>query len=154
MDPQQIKAFIDAMAASELDEMVVSHEGWTLRLARRAATTTRSDAQDAPAPVAAMAQPETANAPASQREPSSSSQTVASPMFGVVHLQQAPGEPPFVAPGDVIEAGQILCTIEAMKVFNEVRAERGGRVSAVLVTSGAEVEAGQPLITLEQPADV
>jgi acetyl-CoA carboxylase biotin carboxyl carrier protein len=154
MDPQQIKAFIDAMAASGLDEMVVSHEGWTLRLARRAAMTTRSDAQVAPAPVAVIAQAETANAPVPEREPSSGPEAVASPMFGVVHLQQAPGEPPFVAPGDVIEPGQIVCTIEAMKVFNEVRAERGGRVSAVLVTSGAEVEAGQALITLEQAADV
>ena len=153
MDAQQIKAFIDAMAASDLDEMLVSHEGWTLRLARRGAATTRSDTA-ALALVAAGAQPATASAPVSQREPSSGPEAVAAPMFGVVHLQQAPGEPPYVAPGDVIEPGQILCTIEAMKVFNEVRAERGGRVSAVLVTSGAEVEAGQALITLEQAADV
>ena len=71
-------------------------------------------------------------------------------MFGVVHLQQAPGEPPFVRVGDVIEAGQMLCAIEAMKVFNDVRADRGGRIAAVLVASGAEVEAGQPLVTIER----
>jgi acetyl-CoA carboxylase biotin carboxyl carrier protein len=77
---------------------------------------------------------------------------VRAPLFGVVHLQQAPGEPPFVKPGDLVAAGQMLCTIEAMKVFNEVRAERAGRVSAVLVTSGSEVEAGQPLLAIEQVA--
>ncbi|HVZ44905.1 MAG TPA: acetyl-CoA carboxylase biotin carboxyl carrier protein subunit [Ramlibacter sp.] len=50
-------------------------------------------------------------------------------MFGIVHLRSAPGEPPFVKPGDVIEAGALLCTIEAMKVFNEVRAEEACRVA-------------------------
>src|SRR5262245_28490219 len=124
MDAQQIKAFIDAMAASDLDEMEVSHEGWTLRLARHGATGVQREARTAPAPVP----PSTARAPA-LRERSSRSDAVAAPMFGVVHLQQAPGEPPFVAPGDRIEPGQVVCTIEAMKVFNEVRAERGGRVS-------------------------
>jgi acetyl-CoA carboxylase biotin carboxyl carrier protein len=125
--------------------MEVNHEGWTLRLVRRADATTRSGSPAAVAPVASVA-------PTIASDPSTSIEPVTAPMFGIVHLQQAPGEPPFVAPGDVIETGQIVCTIEAMKVFNEVRAERGGRVSAVLVASGAEVEAGQALITLE-PAD-
>lgn len=151
MDAQQIKAFIDAMAASDLDEMVVGHEGWTLRLVRRGATTPR---RDSIAATASAARSTTANAQGPHPEPSNGPQAVAAPMFGVVHLQQAPGEPPFVAPGDVIAPGQIVCTIEAMKVFNEVRAERGGRVSAVLVTTGVEVDAGQALITLEQAADV
>jgi acetyl-CoA carboxylase biotin carboxyl carrier protein len=71
-------------------------------------------------------------------------------MFGVVHLQQSPGDPPFVQPGELVEAGQVLCTIEAMKVFNEVHAEHAGRVAAVLVASGAEVEAGQALVRIER----
>jgi acetyl-CoA carboxylase biotin carboxyl carrier protein len=49
-----------------------------------------------------------------------------------------------------VEAGQVLCTIEAMKVFNEVHAEHAGRVAAVLVASGAEVEAGQALVRIER----
>ena len=148
MDQQQIKAFIDAMAASDLDEMEVSHGGWTLRLVRHGHGG-RGNANPAPGPaparpVAAVvaAQPQPAEGPRAEQ--------VLAPMFGVVHLQQAPGEPPFVQPGDVIGAGQLLCTIEAMKVFNEVRSEQAGRVSAVLATSGAEVEAGQPLVTIER----
>jgi len=75
-------------------------------------------------------------------------------MHGIVHLQQAPGEPAFVQAGDVVESGLLLCTIEAMKVFNEVRAEHAGVVVAVLVSTGAEVEAGQPLFAIEEQARV
>ncbi len=148
MEQQQIKAFIDAMAASDLDEMEVSHDGWTLRLVRHAAGA-RPGVTAAPAPIPPV-QAERAAEPSSQRAQPRGPEPVPAPMFGVVHLQQAPGDPPFVQPGDIVEAGQMLCTIEAMKVFNEVRAERGGRVAAVLVASGAEVEAGQALVTLEQ----
>lgn len=145
MDAQQIKAFIDAMAASDLQEMEVSHEGWTLRLVRGGSPATPRDAvlpahRGEPAGEAEPQAPRPAPAAVAGPQP------IPAPMFGVVHLQQAPGEPPFVQPGDVIEAGQLICTIEAMKVFNEVRAEHGGRVAAVLVASGAEVEAGQPLM--------
>ena len=152
MDQQQIKSFIDAMAASDLDEMEVSHDGWTLRLVRHGRSG-RGAAGDAPAPAAVAAEP-LASPRVSETARQAGSNEVRAPLFGVVHLQQAPGEPPFVQVGDVIEAGQMLCSIEAMKVFNDVRAERGGRVAAVLVASGSEVEAGQPLITLEQVAHV
>jgi len=148
MDQQQIKAFIDAMAASDLDEMEVSHDGWTLRLVRHARAS-RGEAGPAVAPAPVAAEPQTTARPSEPARPSAASE-VRAPLFGVVHLQQAPGEPPFVQVGDVIEAGQLLCSIEAMKVFNDVRAERAGRVAAVLIASGTEVEAGQPLMTLEQ----
>ena len=149
MDSQQIKAFIDAMAASDLDEMEVSHDGWTLRLvrnARGAAPATTPAVSAAPQTPRAHAKP--AAAPAAGPAP------VQAPMYGVVHLQQAPGEPAFVKAGDLVEAGQLLCTIEAMKVFNEVRAERAGRVLAVLVPTGTEVEAGRALFTVEEPPRV
>jgi acetyl-CoA carboxylase biotin carboxyl carrier protein len=156
MDPQQIKAFIDAMAASDFDELEVSHDGWTLRLVRHArgvrqemrpahsAATERAEAAGPATPAAGTARAAEASGP----EP------VRASMFGVVHLQQAAGEPPFVQAGDLIAADQLLCTIEAMKVFNEVRAEFGGRVAAVLVTSGSEVEAGQALFAIDRTAHV
>ena len=161
MDQQQIKTFIDAMAASDLEEMEVSHDGWTLRLVRHARAgvaaaspsviPARPSVFPAPSSVIPASLPVI---PAKAGTQGVQDESVTAPMFGVVHLQQAPGEPPFVKPGDVIEAGQMLCTIEAMKVFNEVRAERAGRVAAVLVTSGTEVEAGQPLFTIGQAANV
>lgn len=142
MTPEQIKAFINAMAASDLQEMEVSHEGWTLRLARAGAAT-------AAARAAQHARPAAAAVPAALPAPPPDAPEVPAPMFGVVHLQSAPGAAPFVRVGDVVAAGQALCTIEAMKVFNEVRAERAGRVAAVLVATGVEVEAGQALFRIE-----
>ena len=145
MDPQRIKAFIDAMAASDIDEMEISHEGWTLRLVRhhggRPELGASPAANSAPA---RAAQP--ARAPAAK---AAARPEVLSPMFGVVHLQQSPGEPPFVREGQAIAQGDLLCIIEAMKVFNEVRAERAGTVAAILVKSGQEVEAEQVLLRLE-----
>ena len=146
MDQQQIKAFIDAMAASDLDEMEVSHDGWTLRLVRRG----RAGAETASRPAASPEIPRSGAPIGPSAAEATGPQEVRAPMFGVVHWQQAPGEPPFVQPGDLVEAGQMLCTIEAMKMFNELRAERPGRVTALLVASGSEVEAGQPLLTLER----
>jgi acetyl-CoA carboxylase biotin carboxyl carrier protein len=145
MDLQQIKTFIDAMASSDLAEMEVSRDGWTLRLVRRGV---------AGAPLA----PATASRNAGFQKPPASDtlplpkttaprdHEVCAPLYGVVHLQPSPGEPPFVAAGTSVKAGQTLCVIEAMKVFNEVRAERDGTVESLLVKSGQEVEAGQALL--------
>ena len=143
MDAQQIKTFIDAMAASSLDEMEVSHEGWTLRLSRNGA-----GAPARPSAASKVVNRPKAAAPVAAA-PEAASHELQAPLFGVVHLQPSPGEPPFVRAGDLVEAGQMICTIEAMKVFNEVRAERAGRVASVLVATGTEVEAGQPLLVLE-----
>jgi acetyl-CoA carboxylase biotin carboxyl carrier protein len=151
MDAQQIKVFIDAMAASDLSELEVEHGGWTLRLARGAGGVPRAATRTA-APAAAV-EPTAQAIHESPSEPAGV-EDIQAPMFGLVHLQQAPGEPPFVKVGDLVEVGQLLCSIEAMKVFNEVRAERAGRIAAIQAVSGIEVEAGQPLFTIEQVTHV
>ena len=144
MDLQQIKAFIDAMAASDLSEMEFSQDGWTLRLVRRPASSAPAPSAGAPAVVPAEATP-----PREKAVVPAASEVLTAPLFGVVHLQQRPGDPPFVGVGQMVQAGQTLCVIEAMKVFNEVRAEHDATVAAVLVASGQEVEAGQPLFRFE-----
>jgi acetyl-CoA carboxylase biotin carboxyl carrier protein len=137
MNQEQIKTLIDALAASDLCELEYSENGSTLRLSKQsalAAAVPRARAaiaaHDAPVVVAASAE-------------------CLAPLYGVVHLQPTPGEPPFVQAGQTIHAGQTLCVIEAMKVFNEVRAERDATLQEVLVRSGQEVEAGQPLFRFE-----
>ena len=149
MDQQQIKGFIDAMMASDLSEMAFSQDGWTLRLARRggvveATSTAASSAASSASSSTTAASPSAPvrPAPAAPAAPT----LLAAPLFGVVHLQQAPGDPPFVSVGQPVKEGQTLCVIEAMKVFNEVRAEHDCSVAEVLVVSGQEVEAGQPLL--------
>jgi len=141
MKQEQIKTLIDALAASDLAELEFSENGSTLRLVKLAAlgaapVVRRPDAVRRERPEAAARQA-AAVAPAGDE--------CFAPLHGVVHLQPAPGESPFVLQGQAVEAGQMLCVIEAMKMFNEVRADRAGAVRQVLVRSGQEVEAGQPL---------
>ncbi|QOZ52475.1 acetyl-CoA carboxylase biotin carboxyl carrier protein subunit [Bradyrhizobium sp. CCBAU 53338] len=143
MDLDQIKILIDAMAASDLNEMEFSEDGWSLRLVRRAqlddmARVLIKTAASTPAKqLPNRAKPEAAP----NREAK-----IAAPLFGIVHLQPAPDAPVFISVGQAVTAGTPLCVIEAMKMFHEVRAERDGTVSAILVASGQEVEAGQELI--------
>jgi acetyl-CoA carboxylase biotin carboxyl carrier protein len=141
MKQEQIKTLIDALAASDLAELEYSEDGSTLRLVKQSALTAapavRSPAVVRRARAAAAAEP----------TPAAAAECLA-PLYGVVHMQPTPGEPPFVQPGQAIEAGQMLCVIEAMKMFNEVRADAAATVQAVLVRSGQEVDAGQPLFRL------
>jgi len=73
---------------------------------------------------------------------------VAAPMIGTYYASPSPGEPPFVSVGDQVEAGQTIGIIEAMKIMNEIAADRSGTVSDVYVTNSQPVEYGSPLIRL------
>ena len=145
MNQEQIKTLIDALAGSDLSELEYSENGSTLRLVKQSALTgvspraARPSVRDATDPV---------EGPLAAAAPAQASDECLAPLYGVLHLQSNPGEPPFVQAGQSVKAGQMLCVIEAMKVFNEVRAEQDATVIAVLVASGTEVEAGQPLFRL------
>ena len=143
MDLDRIKTLIDALAASDLNEMEFSEDGWSLRLVRRAQPNDMVRAPVSTAPSAHARQRPTRAVPdaAPKREAN-----VAAPLFGIVHLQPAPDARAFVSVGQAVTAGTPLCVIEAMKMFHEVRAEQDGTVSAILVASGQEVEAGQELM--------
>lgn len=144
MKQEQIKTLIDALAASDLAELEFSENGSSLRLVKLSALGATPAARSLPAARKAprRALEETTPAAVAGTE-------CLAPLHGVVHLQSAPGEPPFVQVGRAVEAGQLLCVIEAMKMFNEVRAERAGTVQQVLAHSGQEVEAGQPLFRFD-----
>lgn len=144
MKQEQIKTLIDALAASDLAELEFSENGSTLRLVKLSALGAAPAARNLPVARKALrrALEETTAAALVGAD-------CLAPLHGVVHLQPAPGEPPFVQPGQAVEAGQLLCVIEAMKMFNEVRAEHPGTVRQVLARSGQEVEAGQPLFRFD-----
>ncbi len=148
MDLNDIKALIEAMQSSDLAEMEFSENGWTLRLVRNPGHGTPS-ANPGPGRLVesqsfAQVSPDL---PASVA-PAVPNGDVRAPLSGIVHLQPAPDQPPFVQVGQAVEAGAAVCIIEAMKVFNSVRAERDGRVEAVLVAPGDDVEAGQTLMRI------
>jgi len=146
MDINHIKSLIDAMAQSDLAEMEFGKDGWALRLLRR-----REGPE--PLPVSGPKRSPAARPPVERKleippgKPDRS--TISAPLAGTVYLSPSPGEPAFVEIGQAMRAGTTVCVIEAMKVFNEVKAERDGTVGAVLVAPGDEVDAGQPLIRID-----
>ena len=77
---------------------------------------------------------------------------VTSPMIGTFYASASPGEPPFVQEGDEVEIGQVIGIIEAMKIMNEIAADRAGTVVDILVKNGQTVEYGTPLIALDLDA--
>ncbi|RKF50925.1 acetyl-CoA carboxylase biotin carboxyl carrier protein [Paraburkholderia fungorum] len=165
MDLQKIKALIDLLAESPLAKLEVIEGEERVKLVKAKQRGKRADAPsgDEPATTASAsgvqggealsAEPASSVdparvAPATQASKKTEAQLVCAPMFGVVHLTPAPGEAPFVNLGDTIEAGQVLCTIEAMKMFNAIESELSGAILEILVTPGSEVESGQPLFRI------
>jgi len=149
MDLERIKALIELLAQSPLAELELIEGDDRVRLVKtpggRAggagiAVATAEPPEPALAPVAPAGQP------ASRTE--SEAHMIEAPMFGVVHLTPAPGEAPFVQVGDTVAQGQVLCTIEAMKMFNSIESEFTGTVLAILVNAGDEVESAQPLFRI------
>jgi acetyl-CoA carboxylase biotin carboxyl carrier protein len=77
---------------------------------------------------------------------------IATPLSGVFYASPAPDEPPYIAEGDEVTAGQTVALVEAMKVFNEIHAEVPGTIEKILVTPGQLVSSGQPLMRLRPSA--
>ena len=76
-------------------------------------------------------------------------EAIVAPMVGTFYRAPSPDTPPFVKEGDVVEDDQVVCIIEAMKLFNEIQAEKRGRIARVLVENASPVEFGQPLFLVE-----
>ncbi|GBD28795.1 Biotin carboxyl carrier protein of acetyl-CoA carboxylase [bacterium HR31] len=131
--------------ASEADITELEVEAGHLRVAIRKAP--RGSAPP-PTPVNPPAAAPTPPAPAPEA-PSPHWVPVTAPMVGTFYRAPGPDQPPFVQEGDRVEAGQTLCIIEAMKMFNEIPAEVSGRVVRVLAENGAPVEYGQPLFLID-----
>ena len=101
------------------------------------------------APMPAAPPPAAAPAAAAPAAPASNQKTVVSPMVGTFYRAPAPDADPFVEVGDVVEVGQTVCIIEAMKLMNEIEAETKGRVAQILVENAQPVEFGQKLFLID-----
>ena len=101
------------------------------------------------APTPAAPPPAAAPAAAAPSAPASNQKTVVSPMVGTFYRAPAPDADPFVEVGDVVEVGQTVCIIEAMKLMNEIEAETKGRVAQILVENAQPVEFGQKLFLID-----
>lgn len=109
-------------------------------------------AETVPIEGAAAERPATGAAPPAPppEEPEPDGEVVVSPLVGMFYVAPEPGANPFVRPGDVVEAGQTVGIIEAMKLMNPVAADRSGEVIEVLVPDGTSVEFGEPLVRIRE----
>ncbi|WEQ57000.1 acetyl-CoA carboxylase biotin carboxyl carrier protein subunit [Komagataeibacter nataicola] len=144
MDLTHVRRLIDLLATAPVTELEVEEGGCRIRITRGGG----AQPEVAPSvPPAVVAHTPVAATPQAA-PPVAEEAVVTAPSYGVFHLSPAPGAPPFVTVGQEVQAGQEVGLVEAMKVFNAVRAGQAGKIAAVLVEDGTEVEAGTPLFRL------
>ena len=155
MDLRKLKKLIDLVEESGIAEIEVTEGEEKVRITRSvAAPAVQTVYAAAPAPVAAPAAAvPTASAPAAPAAPAAAPANHAnaqkSPMVGTFYRAASPTSDPFVEVGQTVKEGQTLCIIEAMKLMNEIEAEKSGVVKAILVENGTPVEYGEPLFVIE-----
>ena len=144
VDLDAIRELLMLMDEHGLEELEIEHEDMAVRLRKAGAS--------AAAPVAAApaAAPPPAPAAASPEAESDeeSLPTIDSPMVGTFYEAASPEADPFVRVGNTVDESTVVCVIEAMKVFNEIRAETSGTIEAILVKNADSVEFGQPLFVI------
>jgi acetyl-CoA carboxylase biotin carboxyl carrier protein len=144
IDHDAIRNLANLLTETDLTEIEIAEGDKRIRVTR----TISVQAITAPAPAPAVT-PANSSAKVAAITPENHPGAVKSPMVGTVYLQSEPGAPRFVAKGAVVKAGDTLVIIEAMKVMNPIKAERGGIVVDILVEDSQPVEFGQALVIIE-----
>lgn len=151
MEISKIKELVALMADNDLTEVELKGDKESVTI-KRATACSAPVIQYAAAPVAHAAQAAPAPAAAAPAAPAAASApsiTIESPMVGTFYSSPNPDAAPFIKVGQQVSADTVVCIIEAMKVFNEIKAEKSGIVESVLVKSGQSVEFGQKLFALK-----
>ncbi|MDP2017235.1 acetyl-CoA carboxylase biotin carboxyl carrier protein [Hydrogenophaga sp.] len=150
MDLRKLKTLIDLVSESNVSELEITEAEGKVRIVKSAPVSAAAPVtySMAPAPLAPSVVPvvEVASA-AVPAEPVG--HTVKSPMVGTFYRASSPGAKPFVEIGDTIKEGETICIVEAMKILNEIEADKSGTVTKILVDNGQAVEYGQPLYVIE-----
>jgi acetyl-CoA carboxylase biotin carboxyl carrier protein len=155
MDIRKIKKMIELLEESGIAEIEIREGEESLRIARVMPSQPPMYAAAAPpASFAAVPPPAQAAAPAAvsgtaPAAPRAGEHIVTAPMVGTYYSSPSPGAKTFVEIGDEVEVGQVMCIIEAMKMMNQIEAEKAGTVQAILVKNGEPVEFGQPLFIIQ-----
>lgn len=152
MDIRKIKKLIELLEESNIEELEIREGEESVRISRGGKQTMAypmpsfvqpSAPAPAAAPVAALSAPAAESAPAAPR-----GHTVRSPMVGTFYRSPNPGAPAFVEVGRKVNVGDVICIIEAMKMMNQIEADKSGVIEAILADDGEPVEFDQPLVVI------
>ncbi|HUO44046.1 MAG TPA: acetyl-CoA carboxylase biotin carboxyl carrier protein [Burkholderiales bacterium] len=144
MDLRKLKKLIDLVEESGIAELEITEGEEKVRINRGGPATVTSTA-----PVVAALPPPAVVPGSSASEPAApEGQVLKSPMVGTFYRAASPGAKPFVEVGQTVSKGETVCIIEAMKLLNEIEADRAGTIKAVLVENGQPVEYGHPLMII------
>jgi acetyl-CoA carboxylase biotin carboxyl carrier protein len=151
MDLRKLKTLIDLVSESNISELEITEADGKVRIVKADA---RPTVMMAPAPMAMAAGPVgapagAAAAPAVAAAPVETGHVVKSPMVGTFYRASSPGAKPMAEVGQQVKEGEPICIIEAMKIMNEIEADKSGTVTKVMVENGQAVEFGQPLFIIE-----
>ena len=151
MDIRKIKKLIELVEESGISELEITEGEESVRISRGSrnavAAPVQTYVQPAPAP-APVASPAPAAAPAAEAPAAPTGHQVKSPMVGTFYAASSPGSDPFVKVGQSVKAGDVICIVEAMKMMNQIEADKAGVIEAILVSDGEPVEYDQPLVVI------
>jgi acetyl-CoA carboxylase biotin carboxyl carrier protein len=155
MDLRKLKTLVDLVSESNISELEITEADGKVRIVKAAAAVAVPLAMPvAAAPLVNNTTPAATAAAAPVPAPTPAAEapvghTVKSPMVGTFYRASSPGAKPFVEVGMVVKEGDPICIIEAMKIMNEIDADKAGTVTRVLCENGQAVEYGQPLVVIE-----
>jgi len=152
MDIRKIKKLIELLEESDIGELEIKEGEESVRISRGVSGAAAQAAAPmyAPPPVQAPAPAAPAPAPAETEEavPALTGHALKSPMVGTYYAAPSPGAEPFVKVGQQVKVGDVICIVEAMKMMNQIEADKAGTIEAILVEDGQPVEFDQPLVTI------
>lgn len=145
----EIRRVVKIMKDNDLSAFVFENDGFRIKIERGGKAPSAATQALVPAPAVAAA-----SAPVVTPEPvatprQAEGEEITSPMVGTFYRAPSPEAKPFVSEGDDVTEGQTLCIIEAMKVMNEIKAEKGGKITAILVDDATPVQFGQGLFRIK-----
>jgi acetyl-CoA carboxylase biotin carboxyl carrier protein len=152
MDLRKLKTLIDLVSDSNVSELEITEAEGKVRIVKGGGAVQQAMAPAAvpmAAPAAALAASAQAPAAAPAANAAPTGHLVKSPMVGTFYRSASPGAKPFIEVGAQVKEGDTVCIIEAMKILNEIEADKAGTITQILVENGQAVEYGQPLFVIE-----
>lgn len=153
MDIRKVKKLIELLEESNIDEIEIKEGEESVRISRNSGQNVFA-AHPGYAPMASAPAATASANPASKPEPAAdtvavpSGHVMSSPMVGTFYRSPSPSSPPFVEVGQTVRAGEVVCIVEAMKMMNQIEADKSGVIGEILVENGEAVEFEQPLFTI------